>query len=207
MGKGRSLLAHASRGWIRAIGPDASGLGGLALAGLTALGAWPMAAMAAAAAQPQPDLVVREERDLRFGTMVVADMASRTVHAEGDIVDGTMMPIGMTGAGPAQFTISYDRGEDDTQPIDVVLAIQLASLPPTALHGVVGALSAFDTDLQGVDRLDPGHPARYTISQCTTRVCEVTFHVGARLDVTSGGSGGALSISPPLTAIVMAVRR
>ena len=178
----------------------------LLVTGFTIAALWPMATMAAAMPS-QPDLVVRAERDLRFGTMVVSDSASRTVHAAGDIVDGTMMPIGMGSAGPAQFTISYDRGKDDSHPIDIVLSIQLASLPPKALNGVVGTLSGFDTDLEGVDRLEPGHPASYTISQCTTRVCEVTFHVGARLDVTSGGSGGPLSISPPVTAVLMAVRR
>jgi hypothetical protein len=159
------------------------------------------------ATAPVPAIDISSDSGLRFGTMIAADTASRTVHASGEITDGTMLPIGFRGAGPAQFTISYDRGENDSRPISVVLQVMVASMTPVVQDGVTGMLSDFETDIPGVFRLVPGRPATTTLSNCTTRVCSVTFHVGARLDVQHGGGGGAVNIAPQITATVLAVRR
>ena len=161
-------------------------------------------------AQPSAtSLNVRAEQQLRFGTMVVIDSGARTVGASGEVTNDNVLPMGYAGVGPAQFTISYDRGTEDGHPINVVVQITLANLPPVTQGAITGGLGNFDTDLPGAAHIEPGRPITTTIAGCVSRVCSVTFHVGARLSITRGGgdtpNGGAFSISPPITATVLAV--
>ena len=154
-------------------------------------------------------LTVRAEQQLRFGTLVVEGNGSRSVSALGEVTNDNVLPMGYAGVGPAQFTISYDRGANNGRPISVLVQITLANLPPVTQGAITGALGDFDTDLPGATRIEPGHPITTTITGCTTRICMVTFHVGARLSITRAGgdtpNGGAFSISPPVTASVLTV--
>jgi len=145
------------------------------------------------------------EQPLRFGTLVVTDSGARTVHASGEVSNDNILPMGYAGVGPAEFTLSYDRGTASTQPISVVVRIMLAAMPPLAQGGVTGALSQFETDLPGAEQLAPGRPVTVTIAHCATRVCTLGFHVGARLSITRTSGGGSLAIAPPLSASVVSV--
>ena len=154
-------------------------------------------------------LAVRAEQQLRFGTMVVIDNGARTVHASGEVTNDNVLPMGYAGVGPAQFTITYDRGSEDRRPINVEVRIALAALPPVTQGAITGGLSDFDTDLPGAARIGAGQPVTTTITGCVSRVCSVTFHVGAKLSITRAGgdtpNGGAFSISPPVTASLLSV--
>ena len=154
-------------------------------------------------------ITVRAEQQLRFGTMVVIDNGARTVHASGEVTNDNVLPMGYAGVGPAQFTITYDRGTEDHRPINVEVRIALAALPPVTQGAITGGLSDFDTDLPGTDHIVPGRPVTTTITGCAARLCSVTFHVGAKLSITRAGgdtpNGGAFSISPPITATLLSV--
>lgn len=153
-----------------------------------------------------PSLDLMPQRDLRFGTVVVPEAGSRTVSASGTVTNEGIMPMGYGSARPAAFTLTYDRGAEENRPISITVEVVLSSIPPVSDSGVTGSLSSFDTDLGGgLVTLIPGQPITYTISNCTSRVCSVDFHVGARLTVTRSTGGANLSLYPPITARVLMV--
>lgn len=157
------------------------------------------------AAPPALDLL--PGRELRFGTVVVTDAGSRMVSASGAVTNDSIMPMGFASARPASFTIAYDRGSDENRPLSITIEIELSSIPPVSRSGVTGTLSDFDTDLGGgITPLIPGQPVSYTITNCTTRICSTEFQVGARLSITRSTGGASLSLYPPITARIIAVK-
>jgi len=152
-----------------------------------------------------PAVTLSADAPLRYGAFVVFSSGSRTVSATGAVTNVSITPIASAPVGPAQFTVAYDRGNQNGKPITVVLQVVLASAPQVSQGGVTGRLSAFDSDLPGALNLLPGQAVTYTIANCTTRVCSKTFRVGARLDVTRSTGGAALSIQLPVLATLISV--
>ena len=152
-----------------------------------------------------PVIAISADQPLRFGSFVVPGSGSRTVAATGVVTGEGVLPAGNAPAGPAQYTITYDRGSERGGAVSVVVQVLLAVSPVVDRPGLSGALSGFDTDLPGVGRLVPGQIATFTMTDCAQRRCSQTFHVGARLDIASASGGAMLVLSLPLSATVQAV--
>jgi hypothetical protein len=168
------------------------------LIGLAALALHAPAAQAAA-----PSITVRADQQLRFGTFFTDTAGSRTVSASGTISGSAIVPIGSGSAGPAQFTITYDRGNNASR--SYALQVQLLMTGVSVnVGGVTGVLSSFDTDLPEVGTLLPGQAVFYTIKGCQRQICTQTFRVGGRLNVTRTTGGAALTLALPLTVVLIA---
>ncbi len=169
-----------------------------ALIGLAALALSAPAVQAAA-----PSISVRSDQDLRFGVFYTDTAGSRTVSSSGAISGTSIVPIGASSAGPAQFTITYDRGNNanTAYALQVQLLISGVTL---RVGGVTGVLSSFSTDLPGVGTLLPGQAAFYTIKGCQRQICTQTFRVGGKLDITRTSGGAALALALPLTVMLIA---
>jgi hypothetical protein len=168
------------------------------LIGLAALTLQAPLAQAAA-----PSITVRAEQDLRFGTFFTDTAGSRTVSASGAISGSAIVPVGSGSAGPAQFTITYDRGNNANRSYSLQVQLIMTGVS-LKVGGVTGVLSSFDTDLPGVGTLLPGQAALYTIKGCQRQICSQTFRVGGRLDVTRATGGAALTLALPLTVAIIA---
>ena len=159
------------------------------------------------AATAVPALSVTPDAALRFGTFVVPSSGSRTVSASGAVINEAIFPVASAPVGPSQFTVSYDRGNQESKPITVTFQVILSSVSPVTQTGVSGRLSRFDSDLPGAAVLVPGRVVTYTIANCTTRICAKTFRIGARIDVTRSSGGASLTIALPVIATLVSVER
>lgn len=170
----------------------------LAAAGVMALATSPAQAQGAG-------ITVTADMPLRFGTFAVFSSGSRTITTTGAITDTGIFPVNSGSTGPAQFTITYDRGNNDTRAITVIFAVTVS--PPTQVTqgGITGSLSSFTTNLGGVKLFIPGQVVLATMPNCTTRTCSRSFNIGARLDITRSTGGAQLNLPLPVTANVISV--
>lgn len=150
-------------------------------------------------------LSLSADSGLRFGSFVVPASGWRAVDAGGAVSGSGIFPAGSDPVGPAQFTVSYDRGSASTGSASIVVQLVLPGSATQVSGGVSGTLSGFVTDLPGLPTLLPGQATIFVIGNCTTRVCSQTFRVGARIDVTRSSGGARLTIPLPLAATVLAV--
>lgn len=168
---------------------------------------------AAALTMPAPALAAPEslaitaDTSLRFGTFVVLSAGSRTISASGAVTNSGIFPVSSAPVGPAQFTVTYDRGNNSRFPLGITFQLLLSNVSPVTQSGVRGTLSGFVSDLPGVPVLVPGRAVTITLPSCATRTCSATFRVGARLDVTRASGGAALTIVLPMTATLIAAER
>ena len=144
------------------------------------------------------------DRPLTFGTLVTASGGSRTIGADGSSSDNGVFPLGSSTSGPAQFTMTFARASNDHAVYQLVFQFSLPSPGSVNVGGVQGNLSGFTTDLPGVPRLLPGQTAIYTLPNCVTATCSVTFHVGATLSVTPATSHANLAFPLVLLTTVIA---
>ncbi len=145
-------------------------------------------------------LSVSADTPLRFGAFVVISSGSRTVSASGTVTNVAIFPIASAPVGPAQFTVTYDRGNNSQRPLNIVFDVMLGQVSPVSQSGVTGVLSAFGSDLAGAAALVPGQVYTYTMANCVTRICSRSFRIGARIDVTRASGGAALTIQLPVIA-------
>ncbi len=170
------------------------------------LAAGSLACAQPAAAAPA-SLTITQDTALRFGAFVVIASGSRTVGANGAVTNAAVFPVGSAPVGPAQFTVTYDRGNNNQKPIDIVFEVILPGVSPVSQAGVTGRLSGFDSDLAGAAVLVPGRAYRYIIANCVARTCSKTFKVGAKLDVARSSGGAVLTIALPMVANLILVDR
>ncbi|MFC3098944.1 DUF4402 domain-containing protein [Alteraurantiacibacter palmitatis] len=169
------------------------------LAGLGLPGSMPLA--------NTPQVSILPERELSFGTFMVFGSGSRTVSATGALSDVGIIALEGRPTGPARFTISYDRGNQSRNAMELELEVVISVPPQARMGGVEARLSAFETDLPGAMRITPGRPFRLIISDCRTRICSRTFQVGGRLDVTRHFGGAQLVLPIPVDVSVIAIDR
>ena len=150
-------------------------------------------------------VTVVAQQALRFGTLVVPANGTRTISANGEIADVGLLSIGGAPAGPAQFTVTYDRESRSDRPIDILMQVVLNGTQTVNQAGVKGVLSRFETDLPGSIGLISGSIATFTINNCRERRCSKTFRVGAQLQVERSQGGGDLAFALPVTASILAV--
>lgn len=164
------------------------------------------AVLAGPACAAPPAVTVSADLPLRFGALLVPASGTRIVTSRGQVIDTGLFAIGEDPVGPAQFTVTYDRGNESRRPIDVDVQVFLSGSGKVRIGAVEGELSQLESDIRsaGGGRDEP--IVTLTLTDCRERRCSMTFRVGGRLDVlrTSGGAG--LVIALGATASVLAVR-
>ncbi len=166
-----------------------------------------LAASLPAAAHGAPaGLTINQDMPLRFGNFVLFDRGARTVSATGSVTNDNVYPIGSSSTGPAQFTVTFDRGSDDTREISISYVIQLGAISQFGHGGLSGTLSNFDIDVPGSGQLGTGRAVVQTIANCSSRICMSTFHVGARIELMRAGGSSALTIPLPISATLVSVQ-
>lgn len=138
---------------------------------------------------------------------MVFGSGSRTVGANGQVTDSSLVALEGNPTGPARFTVSYDRGNQSNHVLDVEIDLVVSPAGTVRLNGVQGTLSAFQTDLPGAGHITPGQPVRIRLQDCRQRVCSRSFNIGARLDVTRQFGGGNLVVPIPVDVAVVSVER
>lgn len=163
-------------------------------------------ASASATAQAQSGVRVVSERDLRFGRFALADRGYREITPTGGVLDSGIFSVPGGNPGPAQFTLSYDRGNNGQQRLNLRLQLVFAPAPVTTVNGVVARLTAYQTDLPGAARVNAGQAVFVDIPNCVQRICARTFQVGGRLDITRNFGGASIAVPIPITATVISIR-
>ncbi|MFC3099899.1 DUF4402 domain-containing protein [Altererythrobacter lauratis] len=154
-----------------------------------------------------PQISVVPESELSFGTFMVFGSGSRSISPAGTVSDIGIVALEGRPTGPARFTISYDRGNQSRNAMELELEVVISVPAQARMGGVEARLSAVETDLPGAMRITPGRPFRLVISDCRTRICSRTFQVGGRLDVTRHFGGAQLVLPIPVDVRVIAIDR
>lgn len=146
------------------------------------------------------------QRDLRFGSFAVMGSGYREISPTGAIIESGIFPTGVGDTGPAQFTISYDRGSNTQRPLNLQIQLVFSPPPTVQIGGVTTQLSALRSDLPGGQQIVPGQIVTVTIPDCRTRVCEKTFHLGGRLDVNRTAGGASIIVPIPVDVTLVSAK-
>lgn len=175
------------------------------------LAAWLLAAVCLLA-KPEPahaDVPLAyaiAEADLRFGRIVVYGSGARTVTPAGAVTDtGGIVSASADNPGPARFTVGYDRGNEGNKSITVTMVITFGAVPPVTLGGVTASVTNLTSNLAGALTIVPGQTHQFTVANCRTRRCGVSFDVGGKLDVTRTYGGAEISTPVPVSVTVVSV--
>ncbi len=152
-------------------------------------------------------LTISSDTFLRFGAFVVLSRGARVVSPSGTVTDESLFPVNTIAVGPGQFTVTFDRGNNDPKPYAVIFQLVLGTVSPVNQSGITGTLSAFSSDLPGGVIITPGQAFNARMLNCTTRICTKIFHVGARLDIARSSGGGELAIALPIVAQLIDVEK
>ena len=185
-----SLLAHRLRRTAAAL------LGAGLAAGWASV---PAPALAAPAT-----VTVTADQALRFGSFFTDTTGSRTVTSAGSVSGTAIIPLTGSVPGPAQFTLTYDRGNNANVAYALLISVLVPGAASEVNGGVTGTISRFDTDLPGVGTLLPGQTAQVTLIGCRRRICSRTFRVGGTLQVARTSGGAQLAIPLPVVVTVLA---
>lgn len=177
---------------------DRTGLG-LAFAAAALLAGSPGPALAA-----QPSVTLTADQLLRFGSFFTDAAGSRSVSANGTVSGTAIIPVTGASPGPAQFTITYDRGNNANIRYSLLISVSVPSSISQVSGGVTGTIARFDTDLPGIGTLFPGQTVQTTLIGCDRRICSRTFRVGGTLQVNRTSGGAQLTIPLPIVVTVLA---
>lgn len=163
-----------------------------------------LAGLASPALAAAPSVTVNADQTLRFGTFFTDTTGTRTVSATGSVTGSAIIPLTGTAPGPAQFTLTYDRGNNANVAYSLLIAVLVPGTSSQVSGGVTGTIARFDTDLPGVSALLPGQTAQVTLVGCQRRICSRTFRVGGTLEVARTSGGAELAIPLPIVVTVLA---
>ncbi len=151
-----------------------------------------------------PSVTVSTDQTLRFGSFFTDTAGSRTVSANGTVSGSAIIPVTGASPGPAQFTITYDRGNNANTAYSLLISVLMPGTASQVSGGVTGSLTKFDTDLPGIATLLPGQTVQATLIGCNRRTCVRTFRVGGTLQIARTTGGAQLAIPLPIVVTVLA---
>lgn len=151
-----------------------------------------------------PSVTITADQALRFGSFFTDTTGSRTVSATGSVTGSAIIPLTGTPPSPAQFTFTYDRGNNANTAYSLLISVLVPGTASQVSGGVTGTIARFDTDLPGVGALLPGQITQVTLIGCQRRICSRTFRVGGTLQVARTSGGANLAIPLPLVVTVLA---
>lgn len=169
-----------------------------------ALAAALMAGLPETALAAEPSVTVSADQLLRFGSFFTDTSGSRNVSANGTVSGTAIIPVTGASPGPAQFTITYDRGNNANVNYSLLVSVMMPGSASQVSGGVSGTIARFDTDLPGISVLLPGQTVQTTLIGCRRRICSRTFRVGGTLQVTRKRGGAQLAIPLPIVVTVLA---
>ena len=146
---------------------------------------------------------VSVDSELAFGSFMVFGAGRRTVGVNGMVSDEAIVALEGTIPSPAQFTVTYDRGNENKHVLDIEVELYISPASAVRVGGVEGRLSVFETDLPGAMRVTNGQPIRISIPNCRTRTCSRSFRLGATLNVSRSFGGASLVIPIPVDAVLI----
>lgn len=149
-------------------------------------------------------VTVSADQALRFGSFFTDTTGTRSVSATGSVTGSAIIPLAGTAPGPAQFTFTYDRGNNANVAYSLLISVLVPGTASQVNGGVTGTIARFDTDLPGVTTLLPGQSAQVTLTGCQRRTCSRTFRVGGTLQVARTSGGADLAIPLPIVVTVLA---
>lgn len=159
---------------------------------------------AAPALAAAPSVTVSADQTLRFGSFFTDTTGTRTVSATGSVTGSAIVPLAGPAPGPAQFTFTYDRGNNSNVNYSLLISVLVPGTASQVSGGVTGTIAQFDTDLPGISALVPGQIAQVTLTGCQRRTCSRTFRVGGTLQVARTSGGADLAIPVPIVVTVLA---
>ncbi len=146
------------------------------------------------------------QADLRFGRIVVFGSGTRTITPAGGVTDSGILPATGDSPGPARFSVGYDKGNNGTNPITVVLLITFGTVPsPVVQGGVTATVTNLTSNLPGALTITPGLTVQVTLTNCRTRQCGAVFDVGGKLSVTRSYGGANITTPVPVSVTVVSV--
>lgn len=147
--------------------------------------------------------VVQADR-LRFGSLIVPVQGRRTVTVNGAVIDQDIYASVLPDpVGPAMFTLTYDRGNNGRQALDIEIFVIL----PSSLEVVTGGVHARLTDLTTDTGAMTGPTTVVTLRNCMTRICTATLRVGGTLSISRSQGGAALTVDVPVQASILLISR
>ena len=162
------------------------------------------ASLSAQGVTQSSSLTLTKDQPLHFGSFAVLDHGSKTVGASGTVANEGLVALGNLHESPAQFTLTWQRGDASLQPVTVLVQLAFGKAPTVTTGSITAQITAYETDLGGLATITPGGGLSYTFANCASRSCSATFRVGARMDITAAGDGAPLTLALPITARIMA---
>ncbi|MCY1669501.1 DUF4402 domain-containing protein [Novosphingobium sp. SL115] len=152
-----------------------------------------------------PEILVTSDLPLRFGTLLVPSAGSRTIGSSGTVQDSGVFQIGNDPVGPAQFTVTYDRGNEGNRTINVVIQLVVNANQKVRVGAVEGQLSQLESDARTPSGATGGALATFTLANCRERRCSRTIRIGGRLDLSRTAGGAQLVVPLAASAILLDV--
>lgn len=154
----------------------------------------------------EPQLTITPRSSLSFGTFAVFGNGSRTVTPQGMVFDSGVFPDPDSATSPAQFDLTYNRGNESKFPIDILIQLVVSDPNIGFQPGLNATVSALTSTLPSAPSIVPGQAFNVAIIRCMQRVCGTSFQVGGRIDVTRSHGSGTLVIPLPIDATVVVVK-
>lgn len=151
-------------------------------------------------------ITVLNPAPLRFGSFAVPTSGYREVTASGAVSGAGIFALGSADAGPARFTLQYDRGNNSKRRMDITVDLVFSTPANFAQGGLTARLSRYQTDLPGYAAIVPGQQVRVELTNCTQRICSISFNLGGRLTVDRTFGGGQVVVPIPVDAVVVSER-
>lgn len=153
-----------------------------------------------------PQLLVTNDRELRFGAFAVFGSGYRIISPTGAVQGSGVFSTGSGDTGAARFTVAYDRGNNGRARLDLVIQLVFAPPPSVSIGGITARLSDYRSDLPQAPVIRPGQVVEIRLPDCRQRVCQTSFNMGGRIDVDRSFGGAAVAIPIPVDAVLVAVR-
>jgi hypothetical protein len=157
---------------------------------------------APAHAQLTPTFTASANQPLQYGKVVTSGGGSITISPDGAISENGVVPVSGLSSTPAEYTLTYNKGLTGLLTTELIIQITLVAPSGANTGGISGTLSGFTTDLPGYSQIQPGQTLTYTLYNCFTPTCTVTFHIGGTLNIATSGGGGTLTFPLVVMATV-----
>lgn len=155
----------------------------------------------------QPDVRIRTQGELSFGTFMVFGSGSRRVSSSGIVSDNSVVSLEGITPQPARFSVEYDRGNNSRNPLDILIEVVITTPGRQRFGGVEAGIARLFTDLPGHRRVSSGESMQVRLRNCRARVCTQSFNVGGLLRVNRLYGGAKVDIPLAIDARVVSVDR
>ena len=159
------------------------------------------------ASAKQPEVRIRTQGELSFGTFMVFGTGSRGVSSSGVVSDNSVVPLEGITPQPARFSVEYDRGNNSRNSLDILIEVVITTPGRQRFGGVEAEIAGLFADLPGYRSVSSGETMQVRLRNCRARVCTQSFNVGGLLRVNRLYGGAKVDIPLAIDARVVSVDR